>query len=430
MASSSPPWINSISCSGSVVQSSADSSLPLVFQWLRFVLLSPCPQRALLASVDLLFLLVLIIFAFQKLFARFTSAGRRSTSDVTKPLIGRNSDYIRTDIWFKLSLIAAVLLTAGYTVVCILAFSGVTDSPWKVVGGSFWLIQALTQAVIAILIIHEKKFRAVTHPLSLRIYWIASFIMVTCFMISGIVHLVSHETNLILDDIVSIVSFPFSIVLLTVAIRGKTGIIVARETKADDEENELYETLLDKSNVSGFASASNLSKTFWIWMNPLLSKGYKSPLKMDDVPTLSPEHRAERMSRIFGSNWPKPEEKCDHPVRTTLLRCFWREIAFTACLAILRLCVMYVGPVLIQSFVDYTAGKRSSPYEGYYLVITLLAAKFVEVLTVHQFNFNSQKLRHAHSIYSHHFFIQEGIEIILLCSPISWSWTNCQLHGC
>jgi ABC-type multidrug transport system fused ATPase/permease subunit len=53
---------------------------------------------------------------------------------------------------------------------------------------------------------------------------------------------------------------------------------------------------------------------------------------------------------------------------------------------------MYVGPMLIQSFVDYTAGKRTSPFEGYYLVLTLLVAKFVEVLTVHQFNFNSQKL--------------------------------------
>ncbi|KAJ6338496.1 hypothetical protein OIU76_008048 [Salix suchowensis] len=48
--------------------------------------------------------------------------------------------------------------------------------------------------------------------------------------------------------------------------------------------------------------------------------------------------------------------------------------------------------MLIQSFVDYTAGNRTSPYEGYYLVLTLLVAKFLEVLTVHQFNFNSQKL--------------------------------------
>ena len=53
---------------------------------------------------------------------------------------------------------------------------------------------------------------------------------------------------------------------------------------------------------------------------------------------------------------------------------------------------MYVGPVLNQSFVDFTSGKRSSPWQGYYLVLVLLVAKFVEVLTTHHFNFSSQKL--------------------------------------
>jgi ABC-type multidrug transport system fused ATPase/permease subunit len=127
-------------------------------------------------------------------------------------------------------------------------------------------------------------------------------------------------------------------------------------------------------------------------MNPLLRKGYKSPLNLDQVPTLSPEHRAEKLATLFESKWPKPQENSRNPVRTTLIRCFWKEIAFTAVLAIIRLSVIYVGPVLIQSFVDFTSGKRSSPSQGYYLVLILLIAKFVEVLSTHQFNFNSQKL--------------------------------------
>ncbi|KAF5937358.1 hypothetical protein HYC85_024864 [Camellia sinensis] len=178
-----------------------------------------------------------------------------------------------------------------------------------------------------------------------------------------------------------------------VGIKGSTGITMRSESDSVmDVEPELYEPLLNGCNVGGFAKSSIISKAFWLWMNPLLSKGYKSPLMSDDIPALSPEHRAERMSALFKLNWPKPHEKSKHPVRTTLLRCFWREIAFTAFLAIVRVCVVYVGPVLIQGFVDFTSGKGSSPYEGYYLVFTLLIAKFVEVLTSHQFNFNSQKL--------------------------------------
>ncbi|KAJ0113412.1 hypothetical protein Patl1_01013 [Pistacia atlantica] len=393
---SSTSWTLSLSCSSSVIQSSKDSSLPLIFQWLRFIFLSPCPQRVLLSSVNLLFWLSLIVFLVQKLRSRFIANGRPS-SDINKPFIRNNRVVLRTTIWFKLSLIVTVLLAFSFTIICILAFTRSTEQPWKLVDALFLLVQAITHAVIAILIIHEKRFEAVTHPLSLRIYWVAYFIIVSLFSVSGIIRLVSFEANLFpslrVDDIISILSFPFSIVLLFVAIRGSTGITVTRDSEPEmDEETKLYEPLLSRSNVSGFASASAISKAFWLWMNPLLTKGYKRPLKIEEVPSLSPEHRAERMSKLFELYWPKPEEKSKHPVGTTLLRCFWKEVAFTAFLAIVRLCVMYVGPVLIQSFVDYTAGKRSSVYEGYYLVLILLVAKFIEVLSTHQFNFNSQKL--------------------------------------
>ncbi|PPD75585.1 hypothetical protein GOBAR_DD27494 [Gossypium barbadense] len=355
-------WVTSLSCSSSVIESSKEPTfLPVIFQWLRFIFLSACPQRALFSAVDVLFLLTLLCFAVHKLYSRFSS-NRHGSSDINKPLIRNNRTLLRTTVWFKLSLIVRAVLAFSYTIICILAFTRSSQQPWKQINGIFWLVEAITHAVIAILIIHEKRFEAVNHPLSLRAYWFANFIIISLFTVSGIIRMVFVEEDkyLRLDDIVSFVSFPLSVVLLVVAIRGST--------------------------------ASIISKAFWLWMNPLLRHGYKSPLKMDDIPTLSPQHMAEKMSKLFEMNWPKPEEKLKHPVRTTLLRCFWKEVAFTAFLAIVRLCVMYVGPILIQSFVDYTAGKRSSPYEGYYLILILLVAKFVEVLTTHQFNFNSQKL--------------------------------------
>ncbi|KAF8006712.1 hypothetical protein BT93_K0887 [Corymbia citriodora subsp. variegata] len=391
---SSGSWISSLSCSTSETDSTENNGfVSLILQWLKFIFLSPCPQRALLSSIDVLFLLALLVFSLLKLFSRFSSRGH-SIPDFNKPLIGNQRAHRRTSVWFKLSLIVTVLLAFSYTIICILAFSKDVEYPWKLVNALFWLVQAITHAAIAIMIIHEKRFEAKTHPLSLRAYWVANFIIIGLFAISGFVRFTSVEggpdENLRLDDIVSMVSFPLSIVLLLVAIRGYTGIEVARES--DGEMDAEYEPLLTKSKVTGFASASFVSKAFWLWMNPLLSKGYKSPLKIEEIPSLSPDHKAERMSELFKMNWPKPHEKSKHPIGTTLVRCFWREIAFTASLAIVRLCVMYVGPILIQGFVSFTSGKGSSPYEGYYLVLILLVAKFVEVLTTHQFNFNSQKL--------------------------------------
>ncbi|XP_074307059.1 ABC transporter C family member 4-like [Silene latifolia] len=166
------------------------------------------------------------------------------------------------------------------------------------------------------------------------------------------------------------------------------GIAIVRH-----ESSELNKPFLEKSNVSSYSKSSIVSKAFLLWMNPLLSKGYGTPLTTNDVPTLSPEHSAETMSDLFESKWPPNKTKnCKNPVRTTLFRCFWKQVCFTAFLALVRVCVMYVGPILLRRFVDFSSGVRTSIYEGYYLVLILLVSKSIEVLCTHQFNFHSQKL--------------------------------------
>ncbi|MED6173013.1 Multidrug resistance-associated protein 4 [Stylosanthes scabra] len=384
------PWITSLSCAS---QASGET-LP---QWLRFIFLSPCPQRAMLSAIDVILLLILFVFAVIKLYSRFTS----STNELNKPLIIDNNtpSFVTVTVWFKLTLIVTSVLALLYTIACVLVFTSSTEIPWKQVDGMFWLVQAITHLVLAVLIIHEKRFQAVTHPLTLRVYWIVYFICTCLFVASGVIRLVSVDVDgtkefiFKVDDIVSFTSLPLSLFLLFVAFKGSTGISNEETQSLADEQTKLYDDdTLEKSGVTAYASASIVSKAFWIWINPLLSKGYKSPLKMDEIPTLSPEHRAERMSVIFESKWPKSNERTKHPVRVALIRCFWKELAFTAFIAVVRICVMFVGPVLIQRFVDFTSGKGSSVYEGYYLVSILLVAKFVEVMCTHHFNFNAQKL--------------------------------------
>jgi len=367
-----------------------------MLQWLRFFFLSPCPQRAILSFVDVVLLLFLFVFTVTKLWKRLTSHGGFGTH-LNEPLV-RNSRSIFLTIRFKLILTAEVVLTILYTVATVLTFSSSSKVLWKQVEDVFWLVQVITHAVLAVLIIHEKIFEAVTHPLALRAYWIVNFFVTSLFTVSAVMRLavvdVNESNDFKVDDVVSFISFPLSLFLFFAAVKGSTGIVLSTEETRQlvEEETNLYDGSERKSEVTGFASASILSKVFFIWINPLLRKGYKSALKTDDVPTLSPQHRAERMSSIFESKWPKSNEKSKHLVSMTLLRCFWKELVFSVVLAIIRLCVMFVGPVLIQSFVDFTSGKRSSEYEGYYLVLILLVAKFIEVVSTHHFNFQSQKI--------------------------------------
>ncbi|KAM0050639.1 putative ABC-type xenobiotic transporter [Helianthus debilis subsp. tardiflorus] len=339
----------------------------------------------ILSTTDAIFLFTLFVFAVQKIYSRFTS----NTSSVNETLITINGVTVTTNIWFKLSLFVTTILTVLAIVSSILGFIENTQSPWKQLDGISWLMQAVSFFTVTVLIIHEKKIQAATHPLSLRVFWVVNFIVISFLASSSVVRLVSGTENTSpfeSDDIISLICLPFSVFLLIVSITGSTGIVVTKESES--EADELHKS----TEVSGWASASIISKVFWLWINPLLKKGYETPLKLEDIPTLSPEHRAEKLSRLFKENWPKTHESSKHPVRTTLIRCFWKHVVFTAFLALVRVSVSYVGPLLIKRFVDYTSGKRTSVYEGYYLILTLLVAKFVEVLSSHQFNFHSQKL--------------------------------------
>ncbi|KMT05991.1 hypothetical protein BVRB_7g164780 [Beta vulgaris subsp. vulgaris] len=253
--------------------------------------------------------------------------------------------------------------------------------------------------MVIVVLISPKRSEAPEHRLSLQVFWIVSFLTYALFLVSGLIRLITlgkeaWSYDLRLEDILSMISFILSIVLLVVGFRsGSTGVMVLRqEASVINDGTSFIHPLLEKTYVSDYTNASLVSKVFWLWMNPLLSKGYKTPLGVDDVPSLSPEHEAEKLSLLFQSKWPKPHEKCQNPIRTTLFRCFWKELAFTALLSIIRICAMYIGPSLIHKFIDFTLSVRSSSYEGYCLVLVLLLGKILEVLTSHHFNFNSQKL--------------------------------------
>ncbi|PHT48955.1 hypothetical protein CQW23_13163 [Capsicum baccatum] len=68
------------------------------------------------------------------------------------------------------------------------------------------------------------------------------------------------------------------------------------------------------STVSGYATTSLFSKAVWVSINPLLSTGYQSPLKLDEVPLLPPDFQAVRTSEFLQKNFPKPGENMKYPV--------------------------------------------------------------------------------------------------------------------
>lgn len=262
----------------------------------------------------------------------------------------------------------------------------------------FSLSQALAWTVFAAIVGHEKKIRATVHSKLLRIWWIVNCLLSLLTLYTNITCYVRNDrrdVHLWIDGIGSIATFPVVVLLALVAVVGRTGI--------RDEDSDLTESLLGSDGllegsiseddvlwVTEFASASFISKALWLWLNPLLKKGKSKALEPKDVPLLSPEDRSEVLYSRFLVNL--ESQPTPASVRSALLLTFWPQLVFTAFLSVLKLSVMYVGPILITQFVSYVAGNELFPHEGLVLVAILFTAKVVEALSVHQFNFYSQRL--------------------------------------
>jgi hypothetical protein len=110
----------------------------------------------------------------------------------------------------------------------------------------------------------------------------------------------------------------------------------------------------------------------------------------DDVSSVSPSHRAEAAYALLAYNcWPAAASRS--PVGVALWLSFWPQFVLTAALGLVQLAAMYVGPSLIDRFVEFIR-QGGTPWEGLRLVLTLLSGKAVQTLASHHYNFQGQLL--------------------------------------
>jgi hypothetical protein len=74
-----------------------------------------------------------------------------------------------------------------------------------------------------------------------------------------------------------------------------------------------------------------------------------------------------------------------------LLRSFWPQFLLTAALGVAHLSVMFIGPSLVDRFVQFVR-RGGDMAEGLRLVAVLLAGKAAETLASHHYEFQGQKL--------------------------------------
>ncbi|KAL2926243.1 ABC transporter C family member 3 [Bienertia sinuspersici] len=234
-------------------------------------------------------------------------------------------------------------------------------------------------------------------PLLLRIWWgFYAAVSSLCFVIDIIQFRggQSFQIQVLVSDIVYVIS---GIILCYVGIFGK----VTREDsnlqepllngngRVDSSKNEGSET------ISPYLNASILSNLTFTWVGSLISKGYKKTLDLEDVPSLSGKDNVNESHKIFSKSMDSARESSGKKVTAmqlvkSLIFTTWVDILLTAILCLINTLSSYVGPYLIDTFVQYLNGRRTFKNEGYLLVSAFFIAKLVECLAQRHWFFRLQ----------------------------------------
>lgn len=148
--------------------------------------------------------------------------------------------------------------------------------------------------------------------------------------------------------------------------------------------------------VTPYSNAGLFSILSFSWMGSLIALGNKKTLDLEDVP------RLDCSDSIYGVS-PVLQNKLEAVVgvgnRLTALRLAkvlffsaWQEILFISILALLYTLATYVGPYLIDNFVQYLNGRQAFEYEGYVLVSGFFVAQLFKCLSERHWFFQVQQV--------------------------------------
>ncbi|KAF8018550.1 hypothetical protein BT93_H3434 [Corymbia citriodora subsp. variegata] len=191
---------------------------------------------------------------------------------------------------------------------------------------------------------------------------------------------------------VEFLSLPFSLAICV------SVVVISRTTKTSNSPH-LNQPLLRTEVESlcrdsdSFDNAGFWSQLTFQWLNPLFSTGRKQKLELGHIPSVSQSERAEQASLLFKESLRKQKFGTRSLLKAVGFA-LWRSLAINGVLAGVNTLASYMGPLLINSFVNFLSSKRedSNYHLGLVLVFVFFSSKTIESLTQRQWYFGAQRI--------------------------------------
>ncbi|GAV84169.1 ABC_tran domain-containing protein/ABC_membrane domain-containing protein, partial [Cephalotus follicularis] len=366
----------------------------LVFRrgWLQPNL--PCLREHVNIVVQLGFLGILLFHFVQKNVCQI----RKHGGGVTDQGMDKYPNGAKFSISYKYSIVCSTLLLLSHFLMLLLLMNG-EQSHCNSTARAFSseIMQVISWVITLIAVYRIRNEQYVRFPWILRTWWLCCFLLsVICTSVDTYIRIVNNDPFKIRDyaDFLELLA---STILLGISIHGKTGIVSIPSNgiteqllngKTDEHSASRKESLYGKATLHQLISFS--------WLNPLFVVGIKKPLEDDDIPDVDTRDSAGFLSRSFDKSLNDVKVKDGTTVPSIYKAIFLfirKKAAINALFAVISAGASYVGPYLIDDFINFLTQKKLRKLEdGYVLALAFLGAKMVETIAQRQWIFGARQL--------------------------------------
>uniref|UniRef100_A0A6N2KDW0 ABC-type xenobiotic transporter n=1 Tax=Salix viminalis TaxID=40686 RepID=A0A6N2KDW0_SALVM len=356
---------------------------------------SPCLREHISMGVQLGFLGILLLHFLRKCVDPAFNGGTKTTDQGKEDCqIG-----LKFSNSYKASMVCSTLLLGVHILTLLMLLNGrETDcnSIVRVFSAEVLQIIAWAISLVAVYRIFPSR-RYVKFPWIIRAWWLCSFLMSIACISLDISFRITYHGHLRLRDYADLFALLPSTFLLAISVRGKTCIVFnALNGITDPLLQEKSGKDSDSKRESPYGKATLLQQITFSWLTPLFAVGYKKPLEQDEIPDLDVKDSAGFLSSSFDENLNqvKEKERSTNPSIYKAIFLFIRKkAAINALFAVTSAAASYVGPYLIDDFVNFLTKKNTrSLQSGYLLALGFLGAKTVETIAQRQWIFGARQL--------------------------------------
>ncbi|XP_022735021.1 ABC transporter C family member 3-like [Durio zibethinus] len=309
--------------------------------------------------------------------------------------------------WYKQTLACCFVVSAFNIVLCLLSYFYWYRNGWsedKLVTLSDYVVKTLAWGATCVYL-HCQFSNTGEHkrfPFLLRIWW-GFYFSISCYgLVTDIVlykRHVSFPSQYLVSDVFSVITGLF------LSIVGFFGRNESEDTRLEepflngDSSVGNGAELSEKKGgdtVTPYSNAGIFSILTFSWMGPLIAAGNKKTLDLEDVPQLDSDDSVLGAFPKFGNRLESADSEGSGVTTLKLVKALflsaWKDILWTALFVLIYTVASYVGPYLIDTFVQYLNGQREFKNEGYLLVTAFFVAKLVECLSRRRWFFKLQQV--------------------------------------